>query len=151
MGPKSQASGIEDFQATAALVLKMSRLMSALVGDQRVEQIVAGANTANPCGTLGVANFTVFAVQCGHDSTEDVLRPRLVPDLQGIPIRQVAPGLWHTACLTEDGGLYTWGGNADGQLGTGLPVGAVRTKRSQNFVLEMQLPKLKQIGDECSR
>lgn len=65
-------------------------------------------------------------VQCGHDSTEDVLSPRAVADLHGVPVRQVAAGLWHTACLTLDGAVYAWGSNADGQLGTGLPTGAVR-------------------------
>lgn len=32
---------------------------------------------------------------------------------------QVSCGLTHSAVLTDDGALYVWGKNMDGQLGTG--------------------------------
>ncbi|GAQ80170.1 RCC1 domain protein [Klebsormidium nitens] len=80
--------------------------------------------------------------QCGHDSTEDVLSPCCVADLHGVPVRQVAAGLWHTACLTLDGAVYTWGGNADGQLGTGLPTGASTPQLVEALPFEEDVVKI---------
>lgn len=39
--------------------------------------------------------------------------------LLGIRIEGVAAGLWHTVCISADGGVYAFGGNQFGQLGTG--------------------------------
>lgn len=39
--------------------------------------------------------------------------------LLGVPIEEVAAGLWHTICVSSDGDVYAFGGNQFGQLGTG--------------------------------
>ncbi len=43
-----------------------------------------------------------------------------------IVIKSVAVGANHIAALTDDGHLYTWGDNSEGQLGHDSPVGEIR-------------------------
>ena len=47
-----------------------------------------------------------------------MLVPTLVRgELINKAVVQVAPGTQHSACVTEDGSVYTWGDNEQGQLG----------------------------------
>lgn len=55
--------------------------------------------------------------QLGHGELEPQPNPRLVQHLDGIKIIRVAAGGWHCAALSEDGDVYTWGWNSNGQLG----------------------------------
>lgn len=64
--------------------------------------------------------FPVFNLQCGNGSTDDELSPKCVSSLLGVRIIGIAAGLWHTLCNSADGGVYAFGGNQFGQLGTGL-------------------------------
>ncbi|XP_031275157.1 ultraviolet-B receptor UVR8-like isoform X5 [Pistacia vera] len=57
--------------------------------------------------------------QCGHGSTNDVLRPTCVSSLTGVQVEKIAAGLWHTMCISVEGRVYVFGGNQFGQLGTG--------------------------------
>eukprot|EP00850_Spirogloea_muscicola_P011088 SM000067S20365 [mRNA] locus=s67:597748:600451:+ [translate_table: standard] len=66
--------------------------------------------------------------QCGHGTLEDEPRPRQVTALGGVRMTAVAAGLWHTACCTEAGEAYAWGGNQFGQLGTGGDLAEVLPK-----------------------
>ncbi|KAI4299522.1 hypothetical protein L6164_032974 [Bauhinia variegata] len=61
----------------------------------------------------------LFLVKCGQGSTDDELSPTCVSSLLGIQIEAVAAGLWHTVCVSADSGIYAFGGNQFGQLGTG--------------------------------
>lgn len=63
--------------------------------------------------------FPFNFIQCGQGSTTDQLRPTCVPSLLGTRIAKAAAGLWHTLCVTEDGQIFSFGGNQFGQLGTG--------------------------------
>ncbi|XP_066487811.1 E3 ISG15--protein ligase HERC5-like isoform X2 [Tiliqua scincoides] len=59
--------------------------------------------------------------QLGHNSTRNELFPRLVAELFGAVVSQVACGRWHT--LVYIPGLrkvYSFGAGADGQLGRGV-------------------------------
>ncbi|KAL9677789.1 hypothetical protein QQ045_015625 [Rhodiola kirilowii] len=58
--------------------------------------------------------------QCGQGSTDDELSPVCATSLLGIHIQGVAAGLWHTVCISDDGDVYSFGGNQFGQLGTGV-------------------------------
>jgi hypothetical protein len=49
----------------------------------------------------------------------DALRPRFIQALSGIRCVQVAAGELHSAAVTVDGDLYTWGDSFCGQLGHG--------------------------------
>lgn len=64
----------------------------------------------------------------GHgtgDSSTSVLWgvPRVVETLQGVEVAQVAGGAHHSAAITTEGQLFTWGEGAQGQLGRELPSG----------------------------
>mmetsp|Transcript_26937 Transcript_26937/g.75892 ORF Transcript_26937/g.75892 Transcript_26937/m.75892 type:complete len:1891 (+) Transcript_26937:162-5834(+) len=63
---------------------------------------------ANDCGQLGIGSVRSSGT------------PNLVEGLWAIPVRQLAAGHSHSAALTCNGFLFTWGRNSDGQLG--LPV-----------------------------
>lgn len=57
--------------------------------------------------------------QLGHNSFRDELRPRLVAELWGSKVTQVACGRQHTVVLTEAQKMYSFGSGAQGQLGRG--------------------------------
>ncbi|HRZ80790.1 MAG TPA: hypothetical protein P5044_12335, partial [bacterium] len=71
--------------------------------------------------------------QLGNGTKEDSLIPVKVSFDAGIKIRSISCGHRHTCALDEDGKVYCWGWNQDGQLGNGtyddsdLPV-EIRTK-----------------------
>lgn len=39
--------------------------------------------------------------------------------LSGIKMAEIAAGGWHSCAISQDGDLYTWGWNSNGQLGIG--------------------------------
>ncbi|GAB6022018.1 RCC1 domain-containing protein 1 [Chamberlinius hualienensis] len=55
--------------------------------------------------------------QLGHGDIESESSPRVIECLEGIVVKQIAAGGWHSAALTNSGDLYTWGWNESGQLG----------------------------------
>ncbi|GMH78228.1 hypothetical protein TrST_g897 [Triparma strigata] len=55
----------------------------------------------------------------GHGSERNVTSPKRVEALNGERPFKVACGGFHTAAVTEDGAVYTWGGGEHGQLGHG--------------------------------
>ena len=58
--------------------------------------------------------------QLGVGNTEDRVVPTLVRrELEGRTVLQVAAGGNRTMCVTEDGPVFAFGGNYNGQLGVG--------------------------------
>lgn len=55
--------------------------------------------------------------QLGHGLPDVLPVPTLVEALEGIPVRQAAAGGWHTAVVTGEGDLYTFGRDNHRQLG----------------------------------
>ncbi|KAL3879973.1 hypothetical protein ACJMK2_032247, partial [Sinanodonta woodiana] len=55
----------------------------------------------------------------GHGTDDHVRRPRRVSALQGKKIVDVACGSLHCVACTDNGEVYTWGDNDEGQLGDG--------------------------------
>lgn len=58
--------------------------------------------------------------QCGTARIKDEGIPRVVQALQSRVIVAIAAGEHHSAAVTADGLLYTWGRGSEGQLGHGL-------------------------------
>lgn len=48
-----------------------------------------------------------------------LIRPKLVRNLPSLPIAGVFAGHRHSAAILEDGSVYTWGRNTNGELGIG--------------------------------
>jgi len=57
--------------------------------------------------------------QLGHNDIESVNTPKLLKELQGCKIVQVACGLAHTAAVSDQYTVYAWGWDQYGQLGLG--------------------------------
>jgi RCC1 and BTB domain-containing protein len=55
----------------------------------------------------------------GHGGERNQICPRVVEALQGKKIVQVACGGFHSAAITDEGAMYSWGGGEHGQLGHG--------------------------------
>ncbi|XP_026859045.2 RCC1 domain-containing protein 1 isoform X1 [Electrophorus electricus] len=55
--------------------------------------------------------------QLGHGSLTSEDEPRALEALWGVPMKYVAAGGWHSACISAGGDLYMWGWNESGQIG----------------------------------
>uniref|UniRef100_A0A0A9VNP3 HECT-type E3 ubiquitin transferase n=2 Tax=Lygus hesperus TaxID=30085 RepID=A0A0A9VNP3_LYGHE len=55
----------------------------------------------------------------GHGSDDHVRRPRKVASLQGKKIISIATGSLHCVACSDQGEVFTWGDNDEGQLGDG--------------------------------
>ncbi|XP_065045484.1 ultraviolet-B receptor UVR8-like isoform X6 [Musa acuminata AAA Group] len=87
----------------------------------RIASVAAGGRhtlALSDTGALLTFGWGLYG-QCGQGSTNDQLSPKCVSSLLGIKIHEVAAGLWHTICTSVDGGVFSFGGNQFGQLGTG--------------------------------
>lgn len=61
------------------------------------------------------------AGRLGHGDCQSSGYPKMVLELSGRGVTQLACGDWHTAAITRDGSLYTWGDGTAGILGHGNP------------------------------
>eukprot|EP00193_Tetraselmis_chui_P011077 CAMPEP_0177791378 /NCGR_PEP_ID=MMETSP0491_2-20121128/23891_1 /TAXON_ID=63592 /ORGANISM="Tetraselmis chuii, Strain PLY429" /LENGTH=898 /DNA_ID=CAMNT_0019313585 /DNA_START=155 /DNA_END=2853 /DNA_ORIENTATION=+ len=61
------------------------------------------------------------AGRLGHGDCQSSAQPKMVMDLSGKGVVQVACGDWHTSAVTREGCLYTWGDGTAGILGHGTP------------------------------
>eukprot|EP00850_Spirogloea_muscicola_P015173 SM000114S24136 [mRNA] locus=s114:174841:180366:- [translate_table: standard] len=71
---------------------------------------------AGASGQLGLGTQPLFQRLAGTTSER---LPRLLRTLQGVKVTSVAAGHMHSACTSEAGELFTFGGNRFGQLGIG--------------------------------
>ncbi len=55
----------------------------------------------------------------GHGTDDHVRRPRKVAALQGKKVVSIATGSLHCVACTDQGEVFTWGDNDEGQLGDG--------------------------------
>lgn len=58
--------------------------------------------------------------QLGHGDLEPEEQPKQIQALTNVKVINIAVGGWHTWVLTEDGELYSWGWNSNGQLAYSL-------------------------------
>ena len=69
----------------------------------------------------------------GHNAERNCAFPRLVEGLMGARPRQIACGGFHTAVITDDGKIYTFGGGEHGQLGHGDKVNKLKPTLVQSL------------------
>ena len=102
-----------------------------LLHGQMVTQVVCGANHTM-CVT---ATSLVYAWgensrgQLGLGDVRNRRSPALVNGLWALPVRQLAAGESHSAALTSNGFLFTWGDASQGQLG--LPLSTEEANTAQ--------------------
>lgn len=60
-----------------------------------------------------------FNGQLGIGTTEDTHLPTLIKELKEVKVVHVDGGDSHTVALTEEGKIYAWGANEEGQVGVG--------------------------------
>jgi len=65
----------------------------------------------------------------GHSNENNQFVPKLVDTLTGQRVTDIAGGMHHSLCVTDNGELYAWGHATDGQLG--------RSKRGKQLVPEL--------------
>lgn len=80
--------------------------------------------------------------QLGHGKLDDEIEPKLVEALAGIKIKKIAAGNWHSCAISQDGDLYVWGWNSNGQLGLGIE------EDDKKFVSVMASPHVVDFDDE---
>ncbi|KAG8288256.1 E3 ubiquitin-protein ligase herc2 [Homalodisca vitripennis] len=64
----------------------------------------------------------------GHGTDDHVRRPRKVAALQGKKVISIATGSLHCVACTDQGEVFTWGDNDEGQLGDGTTTAIMRPR-----------------------
>jgi alpha-tubulin suppressor-like RCC1 family protein len=109
-------AGEEEGSTTPTLVVapQGTRFVSVSVGLGNHMVAIAGDGT---CYTWGRGVFG----ELGHDDEEDCILPKQVVALAGKRVSAVATGGQHSAAITAEGDLFTWGGGSTyfPQLGLG--------------------------------
>ncbi|CAH1268469.1 HERC2 [Branchiostoma lanceolatum] len=99
---------------------KIPQKVEALIG-QGVVKVECGSQfsvalTKSGCVyTWGKGDYH----RLGHGSDDHVRRPRKVAALQGKNVISIATGSLHCVACTDQGEVFTWGDNDEGQLGDG--------------------------------
>ncbi|XP_077925074.1 E3 ISG15--protein ligase HERC5 isoform X3 [Halichoerus grypus] len=112
--------------------------------NQKVEFLACGGSHTALLTTDGLV-FTFGAGkygQLGHSSTQNELRPRLVTELAGNRVTQIACGRRHTLAYVSDlGKVFSFGSGKEGQLGNG-------GTHNQLIPLPMKLPSNEELKFE---
>eukprot|EP00934_Nitzschia_sp_Nitz4_P006496 Nitzschia sp. Nitz4//scaffold145_size56662//25408//27333//NITZ4_006557-RA/size56662-snap-gene-0.86-mRNA-1//1//CDS//3329536577//6486//frame0 len=108
------------------------KLLEKLAGKRVVQLSACGFHTGcltedGELYTWGEGKFG----RLGHGMERNCHAPRLVETMMDKKPRQVSCGGFHTAVVTEDGHLYTFGGGEHGQLGHNDRVNKVKPTRVQ--------------------
>jgi alpha-tubulin suppressor-like RCC1 family protein len=90
----------------------------AALADQKIRKVAAGANFSMFLTEEGKV-FTCGKSDYGAVGSPEryIHQPSIVPMLRNKTIVDIAAGLYHAAVCTDDGSMYTFGLNKDGQLG----------------------------------
>ena len=97
-------------------------LVTGLLKTKIVVQVAAGCLHTVCLTTDGLVYVCGYGVggRLGIGDTEITVVPTLVRgELEGRKVLQVAAGANYTMCMTEDGSVFVFGRNVEGQLGVG--------------------------------
>ncbi|GLE10036.1 hypothetical protein PINS_up022010 [Pythium insidiosum] len=104
---------------TTVRVLRPTRVLA--LSSKKIVRLFAGNGSEHLAALTDSGRLYTFGFNCrgqlGHGTTTDVAVPKLVEALADRRVVDVACSYFHTAIVTEDGGLYTCGRNDFGQLG----------------------------------
>lgn len=75
----------------------------------------------------------------GHGTDEHIRRPKKVIALQGKRIISIATGSLHCVACSDDGDVFTWGDNDEGQLGDGTTAAIQRPRLVQSLQVLFRL------------
>lgn len=95
-------------------------LCSPLLAGVQIRQVACGSDHVL---LLGRGSGRVWSKglnhrgQLGHDDLVARVEPEVVEALDGVRCDSLTCGLWHSLVLSHFGDVYSWGWNADGQLG----------------------------------
>lgn len=78
----------------------------------------------------------------GHGADEHVRRPKKVMTLQGKKVISISTGALHCVVCTDQGEVYTWGDNDEGQLGDGTTTGIQKPR----LVTALQNKKINRVS-----
>ncbi|XP_060770960.1 RCC1 domain-containing protein 1-like isoform X2 [Neoarius graeffei] len=132
---------------------------------QETEESLSGVENSTPLKRLAVslalgtghavllaASGTVYTWghgshgQLGHGTLVSGDEPQAIEALWGVPMKSVAAGGWHSACISAGGDLYVWGWNESGQIG--LPSKGLREERPREESIEKDKLKGNKKEDE---
>ncbi|KAM7291897.1 LOW QUALITY PROTEIN: RCC1 domain-containing protein 1 [Ixodes scapularis] len=80
--------------------------------------------------------------ELGHGTLDPESTPRPIEGLEGIVIREVSAGGWHSAAISVTDDLYLWGWNESGQLALPCPDGQPELYREARVVVVRPIPHL---------
>ncbi|CAN7990189.1 unnamed protein product [Ixodes hexagonus] len=119
--------------------------LQPLVGARPAIKSVACGNAHN----LALAeNGVVFSWgnsshgELGHGTLDPEPAPRPIEGLEGIVIREVSAGGWHSAAVSASDDLYLWGWNESGQLALPSPNGGFEPHEETRAAVVMSIPHL---------
>lgn len=87
--------------------------------------------------------------QLGIGHRENVSMPTEIKELRGIPIKMICGGAQHSLALTEEGHVYSWGKNEEGQLGVGDTYSDFARQR-QEEIMQIDAEERK-LNEECNK
>jgi len=76
--------------------------------------------------------------QLGNGATNNSTTPVQVCDLTNV--KKIAAGAYHNIALKEDGSVWAWGLNCDGQLGFGTKISQTKGPYDQGYLILFQPP-----------
>ncbi|XP_002131982.2 RCC1 domain-containing protein 1 [Ciona intestinalis] len=106
-------------------ILEKPIIMRPMFSSHKVRNVSCG----NCHSLLSTHNGNVFSWgigshgQLGHGDMETLKQPHLIDALDGVCIKRVVAGGWHSVALADTDDLYVWGWNQSGQTGFQAPVG----------------------------
>lgn len=83
--------------------------------------------------------------QLGNENLKSALKPTPIPDLNEIAFKQIEAAEYHSAALTVDGDVYTWGNGIYGELAQGEQVTNCR-KPKKTQVNDNEIVKFVNVG-----
>ncbi|GFY73481.1 RCC1 domain-containing protein 1 [Trichonephila inaurata madagascariensis] len=89
--------------------------------------------------------------QLGHGCIKNQENPTLIEALEGLEIKAISAGGWHSAAISSCGDLYMWGWNESGQLG--LPCNELQHDKRPLEEIETIccLPKIIELDNEIPK